>query len=103
MTYVSGQTSAELREHMRRLKKMHGWHEPLADRLFREIERQDAEIDRLRAALIGERERCARHVELIAADWREYQKVWASEYLARQIRDLPASTESAAKKPEDVG
>lgn len=38
-----------------------------------------------------ERERCARHIELIAADWRESgadQKVWASEYLARQIREL---------------
>lgn len=39
----------------------------------------------------AERERCARLIELIAADWREagaMQKVWASEYLARQIRDL---------------
>lgn len=38
-----------------------------------------------------ERERCARHIELIAADWREAgedRKVWASEYLARQIREL---------------
>jgi hypothetical protein len=39
----------------------------------------------------AERERCARLIELIAADWREAgadQKVWASEYLARQIREL---------------
>lgn len=44
-----------------------------------------------RQALIAERERCARHIELIAADWRASgadQKVWASEYLAQQIRDL---------------
>lgn len=50
-----------------------------------------AEIERLRAALVAERERCARHIDLIAADWREVgadQKVWASEYLARQIREL---------------
>ncbi len=44
-----------------------------------------------RQALAAERERCAKHIELIAADWREAgadQKVWASEYLARQIREL---------------
>lgn len=43
-------------------------------------------------ATARERERCARLIDLIAADWREAgadQKVWASEYLARQIRDLP--------------
>lgn len=42
-------------------------------------------------ALTAERERCARHIELIAADWREAGddlKVWASEYLAKQIREL---------------
>ena len=50
MTYVEQQTSAELRQHMRRLKKMHGWHEPLADRLFRKVETQDAEIERLKEA-----------------------------------------------------
>jgi hypothetical protein len=44
-----------------------------------------------RQALIAERERCAKLIELIAADWREAgadQKVWASEYLAKQIREL---------------
>ena len=51
MTYVEQQSSKELRAHMKGLKKMHGWHEPLADRLFREVEMQDAEIGRLRAAL----------------------------------------------------
>lgn len=44
-----------------------------------------------RQALIAERERCAKLIELIAADWRAAgadQKVWASEYLAKQIREL---------------
>lgn len=51
MTYVTEQTSAELRAHMRRLKAMAGWHEPLADRLFKEIVAQDEEIADLKAAL----------------------------------------------------
>lgn len=43
------------------------------------------------AATAIERERCAKLIDLIAADWREAgadQKVWASEYLAKQIREL---------------
>lgn len=48
MTYVSDQTPQELREHMRSLKKMRGWHDPLADRLFREVEALDAEVKQLR-------------------------------------------------------
>lgn len=51
MTYVTEQTSAELRAHMRRIQKIPGWHDPLADRLFKEVEAQDAEIARLKAAL----------------------------------------------------
>lgn len=48
MTYVTEQTSAQLRAHMTRLKAMSGWHEPLADRLYAEIVMMDSEIDRLR-------------------------------------------------------
>ena len=44
MTYVSEQTSAELRQHMKRLKAMHGWNDPLSDRLWREVLAQDAII-----------------------------------------------------------
>jgi cell division septum initiation protein DivIVA len=51
MAYISEQTSDELRAHMCKLKKMPGWHEPLADRLFKEIEAQDAEIERLQELL----------------------------------------------------
>lgn len=49
MTYVTEQTSAELRAHMRRLQKMPGWHEPLADRLFKEIQDLDRQIAELKA------------------------------------------------------
>ena len=38
MTYVSEQTSEELAAHIRHLQAMPGWHDPLADRLWREVE-----------------------------------------------------------------
>ena len=42
MPYVTEMTPAELRAHMRRLKAMPRWHEPLADALWAEIQRLDA-------------------------------------------------------------
>ncbi len=38
MTYVRDQSSAELAMHIRSLQKMSGWHDPLADRLWKEVE-----------------------------------------------------------------
>ena len=38
MTYVREQKSAELAVHMRSLKKMAGWFDPLSDRLWQEVE-----------------------------------------------------------------
>lgn len=60
MTYVTDQTSAELRAHMKRLKAMAGWHEPLADRLWKEIGELDARITALEASqrTPGTIERC---------------------------------------------
>jgi hypothetical protein len=46
---------------------------------------------------IRDRERCAKLIELIAADWREAgadHRVWACEYLARQIRETAAHGQS---------
>lgn len=40
--YVSDMNPAELRAHMRRLKAMSGWHDPLSDALYAEIQRMDA-------------------------------------------------------------
>ncbi|WP_104910536.1 hypothetical protein [Pseudomonas sp. LG1D9] len=48
MTYVREQTSAELAAHMRSLKKMVGWFDPLADRLWQEVEMLKAENEALR-------------------------------------------------------
>lgn len=44
MTYVTEQTSAELRAHMKRLQAIPGWHNPLDDRLFKEVLALDAQL-----------------------------------------------------------
>ncbi|CAI8806756.1 hypothetical protein EMIT0324P_11066 [Pseudomonas chlororaphis] len=51
MTYVRNQTSEELAVHMRSLQRMPGWHEPLADRLWEEVEKLRAENEALRKAM----------------------------------------------------
>lgn len=43
MTYVTDQTSDEIRAHMRMLKALPGWNDPLSDRLFKEIQLLDAQ------------------------------------------------------------
>lgn len=48
MTYVTEQTSAELAAHMRRLRAMPGWHEPLADRLWQEVQALQRDLAALR-------------------------------------------------------
>lgn len=50
MTYVTEQTSDELRAHMRRITAMPGWNEPLSARLWEEVQKQDSEIEKLREA-----------------------------------------------------
>ena len=44
MTYVTDQTSQELRTHMQKLMAMKGWHEPLSDRLYKEILELDKKV-----------------------------------------------------------
>ena len=44
MTYVRQQTSEELAAHMRYLQGLPGWHDPLADRLWQEVEALRAEV-----------------------------------------------------------
>lgn len=51
MTYVREQTSTELAAHVRSLKKMAGWFDPLADRLWQEVEVLKAENDAARKDL----------------------------------------------------
>lgn len=81
MTYVTEQTSAELRRHMTSLKKMPGWHDPLSDRLFKEVQAMDVEIERLRAALrkiMGGTEDTAPPFRAVPA---EYLRNWALDAL----------------------
>ena len=44
MTYVREQSSTELAVHMRYLQGLPGWHDPLADRLWQEVEALRAEV-----------------------------------------------------------
>ncbi|WP_411835679.1 hypothetical protein ACLBNB_20115 [Pseudomonas chlororaphis subsp. aurantiaca] len=47
MTYVRDQSPAELAAHMRTLQSLPGWHDPLADRLWQEVERLKANNEAL--------------------------------------------------------
>jgi hypothetical protein len=49
MTYVTEQTGAELRAHMRSLTAINGWGDPLVDRLWLEVQKLDEEIEALKA------------------------------------------------------
>lgn len=90
MTYVSEQTSAELRDHMKRLKRMDGWGDPLADRLWQEIQDQDEEITRLKRE----------YAELESEAQRDYQVLEAQlgkadALLRAEVRhDLPFHAET---------
>jgi hypothetical protein len=53
MTYITEQTSTELRDHIRKLQRTPGWRDPVTDRLFREIVEQDEAIKQLRAQVEG--------------------------------------------------
>lgn len=46
MTYVREQSSEELAAHMRSLQRMASWFDPLADRLWQEVEKLKAEVAR---------------------------------------------------------
>lgn len=48
MTYVAEQTSAELRAHMEWLTSKYGWYEPLADRLWKEVQALDLALSTLK-------------------------------------------------------
>ena len=74
MTYVREQSSTELAVHMRSLQKMPGWHDPLADRLWQEVEALKAEVaglrtgyeayERVNAELKAENERIKRNRDM---------------------------------------
>lgn len=51
MIYLRDASSEALAAHMRSLKKMAVWHDPLADRLWREVEELKAENEDLKTGL----------------------------------------------------
>lgn len=53
MTYVTEQTSEQLAAHMRMLQAMPGWHEPLADRLWVEVQRLQADLESHKRMLLA--------------------------------------------------
>ncbi|WP_322083960.1 hypothetical protein [Burkholderia sp. BCC1972] len=53
MTYVRDQTPEELRAHMKRLQAMSGWHDPLADRLYEEVQKLERDVQAARLIAPG--------------------------------------------------
>ncbi|MFJ2456378.1 hypothetical protein ACIOWK_32540 [Pseudomonas protegens] len=84
MTYVREQSSAELAVHMRSLQKMPGWHDPLADRLWQEVEALKA--------LIAENE----HLAMCARKWEEAAMQWGAErdHLKAEVAGLKTGYEA---------
>ena len=52
MTYITQQTSEELREHMKKITSMEGWRDPLVSRLWKEIQELDETVEDLGYQLI---------------------------------------------------
>ncbi|WP_300632655.1 hypothetical protein [Pseudomonas sp.] len=83
MTYVREQTSAQLGAHMRSLKKMAGWFDPLSDRLWQEVEALQAELaglrtgyeayERVNAELKAENETLIAAAQALRDEWRKDQ------------------------------
>lgn len=102
MTYVSEQTSTELRAHMRVLQKMAGWHEPLADRLFQEITVQDeriARFARLLAEMQGDEtlseQQCAKSFGVDLVAWRVIAHTFSRGSWGGPFYDSGPTTEEA--------
>lgn len=103
MTYVTDQTSVELRAHMRRLKAMAGWHEPLADRLFKEVLDLDAEVNALRASPQSPGGGAPGKTDAERAEWLADKIVAGGDYAkeaAQMLRRWPAAPGGGAEAPE---
>lgn len=73
MVYVRDASSEALAAHMRSLKKMATWHDPMADRLWREVEELKAENASLKtgyAAYEKENAELKAEVEALRKDWQ---------------------------------
>lgn len=78
MTYVTEQTPAELRAHMKRLKSLPSWRDPLSDRLWKEIQDLDkrvAELEVTNRSLMNAKEGQTEKASVLATECEslEYQ------------------------------
>jgi len=101
MTYVREQTSAELAAHIRSLKKMAGWFDPLADRLWQEVEALKAENDAARKDLQNLRTDNAQLIFALKQEQRSYLVLRAErdrlkaenealrDYLTLRVSEMP--------------
>jgi len=64
--YVRDMNPQELRAHMRRLQAMPGWHDPLADSMYAEIQRLDLAM---RDAHLAGMERAAEIADEMQTEW----------------------------------
>ena len=108
MTYVREQSSTELAMHMRSLQKMPGWHDPLADRLWQEVEALEAEVAGLKTGYEAyERVNAELKAEVERLN-DEYDKAWRHDLndkknvqvLAAEVARLSAENESLRKDAE---
>ncbi|MBA5956263.1 hypothetical protein GIB64_02370 [Pseudomonas lactis] len=105
MTYVREQTSAELAAHMHSLKKMAGWFDPLADRLWQEVEALKAENERLhnlptRNVLIRDREKLIEQRNELKAEIAGLRTGY--EAYERVNAELKAENEALKKRIDDM-
>ncbi|WP_205548648.1 hypothetical protein [Pseudomonas carnis] len=91
MTYVREQSSTELAVHMRSLQKMPGWHDPLADRLWQEVEALKAEAAGLRTGYEAyERVNAELKADVARSTEREVLQLAEIEALRKALKPLLA-------------
>ena len=77
MTYVLDQTSAELRDHMKRITDTSGWDDPLATRLWTEVQALDARLadaERESTDMMWQRRRAEERTERCLEALREAER-----------------------------
>ena len=108
MTYVREQTSAELAAHIRSLKKMAGWFDPLADRLWQEVEVLKAENDAARKDLQNLRSDNAQLIYALKQEQQSYLVLRAerdqlkAELATERQRRWDGNESAALERDEDV-
>lgn len=93
MTYVREQSPAELRAHMKWLQKMPGWREPLADRLYQEIQDLDRQIAALKSQHDGDERDAERYRTLRDVLYRKDIQVGEAHIILKAVGACPGPQE----------